>query len=85
MPPVESVESSDVVDDEPAGELPEFVDGESAAEPDDESAADFDDDEPFGELDVVSGSAQATPGVFATATPIPSDTAKAPTRPIYLA
>ena len=85
MPPGESVESSDVVDDEPAKELPEFVDGGSAAEPDDESAAEVDDDESFDELDVESGSAQATPGVFATTTPIPSDTAKAPTRPIYLA
>jgi hypothetical protein len=85
MPPIESVE--------PAEELPEFVDDEWAAEPaeelpefvDGESAADFDDDEPFDGLGVESGSAQATPGVFATATPIPSDTAKAPTRPIYLA
>ncbi|HEV7419563.1 MAG TPA: hypothetical protein VGO30_06935 [Mycobacterium sp.] len=32
-----------------------------------------------------SGLAQATPGVVATATPTPSDTASAPTRPMYLA
>ena len=46
---------------------------------------------PVGDCDDVSvvaepefvGSAPATPGVFATATPMPSATANAPTRPIY--
>jgi hypothetical protein len=32
-----------------------------------------------------SGTACATPGVVATAMPTPSDTASAPTRPMYLA
>jgi hypothetical protein len=32
-----------------------------------------------------SGAAHATPGVVATATPTPSDTANAPMRPMYLA
>jgi hypothetical protein len=32
-----------------------------------------------------SGAAHATPGVVATATPTPSDTANAPMRPTYLA
>ena len=43
------------------------------------------DDESGDEFAVESGSAHATPGVFATAAPIPSATASAPTRPIYLA
>jgi hypothetical protein len=43
---------------------------------------DFDDASVVAEPESV-GSAPATPGVFATATPMPSATANAPTRPIY--
>jgi hypothetical protein len=54
--------------------------------PDDvEPGVDVPDDESGDEFAVESGSAHATPGVFATAAPIPSATASAPTRPICLA
>ena len=71
------------------------VDVESPVEPDvddsdDEPEVDDSDDEPEvddsdDELDVESGSAHATPGVVATATPTPKATANPPTRPMYVA
>ena len=65
--------------DEPAGELPEPVGGASTGEFD-VGSVDAP-DESGDELGDESGSAHATPGVFATAIPMPSATAKAPTRP----
>jgi hypothetical protein len=54
------------------------VDVDSEEDADEESAAELD------ELES-DGSANATPGVVATATPTPKATANPPTRPIYLA
>jgi hypothetical protein len=80
------------VDDEPsvsvvvvvaAAELGERLDALSSV--DDE--ADVLDEPDGDELDdevVSDGSARATPGMVATADPIPSATANAPTRPTYL-
>ena len=57
-------------------------DGSDSEEDDDE----FDSDEvELEEADDEESSAHATPGVVATAPPTPSATAKAPTRPMYLA
>jgi hypothetical protein len=97
--PVESVEFFDSVDEESPDESLASVNDESPVEsldsmedpaPDevepDVDVPDVDpDDESGDEFAVESGSAHATPGVFATAAPIPSATASAPTRPIYLA
>jgi hypothetical protein len=70
-------------------------DGDWASEPDDdgEPADGPDGEEPEEEGESVEefdesvsdGSANTTPGVVATATPIPKATAKPPTRPTYLA
>ena len=85
-------------DEEPAAEADEFVDDVGsvddvlAADSDDELEAD--DDEPDDESDesddeleelVSVGSANATPGVFATAAPTPSATANTPARTMYCA
>lgn len=51
----------------------------------DESGEDFEPDESDEDADPASGSANATPGVVATANPTPNATANPPTRPIYLA
>ena len=71
-------------EDEPAAEADELVDGVEpvddvlAAESDDEPEADDDElDEPESD-----GSANATPGVLATAAPTPSATANRPTRAV---
>ena len=68
-PAPDDVEPDVDVPDEPDVDVPDV-------DPDDESGDEF---------AVESGSAHATPGVFATAAPIPSATASAPTRPICLA
>ena len=78
-------------EDEPAAEADELVDGVEAvddvlaAESDDEPEAD--DDEPDDELDEPEsdGSANAIPGVLATAAPAPSATANTPTRAMNFA
>ena len=78
-------------EDEPAAEADELVDGVEpvddvlAAESDDEPEAD--DDELDDELDEPEsdGSANATPGVLATAAPTPSATANRPTRAMKFA
>jgi len=78
-------------EEETAAEADEFVadvepvDDGLAADSDDELEADDDEsDDELAELESV-GSANATPGVVATAPPTPSATARAPTRPMYLA
>ena len=78
-------------DEEGADEADELVadvgpvDDGLAADSDDELEADDDEsDDELAELESV-GSANATPGVVATAPPTPSATARAPTRPMYLA
>ena len=78
-------------EEEPAAEADEFVDDVGpvddvlAAESDDELEADDDEsDDELEELESV-GSANATPGVFATAAPMPSATANTPTRTMYCA
>jgi hypothetical protein len=76
-------------DGEPAADADEFadevgpVDDALAADSDDE--LDVDDDEPDDELEelVSVGSANATPGVAATAPPAPSATANTPARTMY--
>jgi hypothetical protein len=50
-----------------------------------EGVAPVDDVEEESVVDESVGSANATPGVVATATPTPKATAKPPTRPTYLA
>jgi hypothetical protein len=80
------------VDDEPSVSVVVVVDAELGVRFDGFSLSVDDEadvlDEPDGEeLDdevVSDGSARATPGMVATADPIPSATANAPTRPIYL-
>jgi hypothetical protein len=77
-------DSSEVGADDPAEE----VDAEPVEDEFDESPPVFDPSDPVElsvELDWESGSAHATPGVFATAAPIPNATANAPTRPTYRA
>ena len=78
-------------EEEPAAEADEFVDDVGpvddvlAADSDDELEADDDEsDDELEELESV-GSANATPGVFATAAPTPSATANTPTRTMYCA
>ena len=60
---------------------------ESELEDEEELDEDEESDDELDELEepVSDGSAQATPGVVATATPTPKATAKPPTRPMYLA
>jgi hypothetical protein len=80
------------VDDEPSVSVVVVVDAELGVRFDGLSLSVDDEadvlDEPDGEeLDdelVSDGSARATPGMVATADPIPSATANAPTRPTYL-
>ena len=70
-------------DEEPAAEAVEDVlaaDSDDELEPDDDEP----DDDELEELELV-GSANATPGVFATAAPTPSATANAPARTMYCA
>jgi hypothetical protein len=76
----------ELVDSDDAVEAENPVDDEPEGESDDELDADEEEsDDELEELDVESGSANATPGVLATAAPTPSATANAPTRPIYFA
>ena len=85
MPPVESEETSSS-----SGSSADFASssaGESSSDSaglsgDSSADSDADAEEPDVESD---GSAHATPGVFATAAPIPKATAKAPTRPMHFA
>ena len=75
----DSVEADD--EDGPVDESDDDV--EELEEADDEESDVVSDDE-FVDAESV-GSAQATPGVVATATPTPKATAKPPTRPTYFA
>jgi len=71
------------VDDEDVGEGEVFGDGFGDV---DESDEDEDEDESSDDADEPpDGTAYARPGVVATATPTPSVTANAPTRPMCLA
>ena len=76
-----------MVDVEPdVGVDPEVsVDVEPDVDVDPEVLVDVEPDESDEDADPASGSANATPGVVATANPTPKATAKPPTRPIYLA
>ena len=62
---------------------PESDGDDESADGDDESADELDEADEPDELE--SGSAHATPGVVATATPTPKATANPPTRPMYMA
>jgi hypothetical protein len=81
-PATSTPESPEGSDDPAAAAAPD--DDEPSLEPDED-----DDDESDDEAELVEsasvGSAHATPGVLATATPTPKATAKPPTRPTYLA
>ena len=79
----ESVPAEPSVDD-PSAPVDDFFEDDDDAEEDDddaeeESLADVDEESP------AAGSAYAMPGVDAMATPTPSVTANAPTRPMCLA
>ena len=78
------------VDDEPSvsvvvvAELGERLDAVSLSVDDEADVLDEPDGEELDDELVSDGSARATPGMVATADPIPSATANAPTRPTYL-
>ena len=79
-------------EEEPAAEADEFVDDvgpvDDVLAADSEAGPEADDDESDDELEdelVSVGSANATPGVFATAAPTPSATANTPARTMYCA
>jgi len=78
---------SSPADAEDWDESVEDEEGDWVSEPEAEPVEESDDDEEDDELvDAESvGSAHATPGVVATATPTPKATAKPPTRPTYVA
>lgn len=63
----------------------EFGDDAEASDGADDADDELDDDDESVEGPESDGSAQATPGVVATAAPTPSAMASAPTRPMYLA
>ena len=75
-------------EEEPADEADEFVAGglmtDLRTHDEPESSDDDESDDELDELESV-GSANATPGVFATAAPMPSATANTPTRTTYCA
>ena len=81
------------VDDEPSvsvvvvvaeAELGERLDALSLSVDEEADVLDEPDGEELDDEVVSDGSARATPGMVATADPIPSATANAPTRPTYL-